>query len=178
MSLTGSPIPEAAAAIDILRAVGLRTGYVNVVSCPTCGRTGIDVAAIARRVESELADIRVPLTVAVMGAWSMAPARRARRTSAWQAGGLSRAGGSAGGEGSSYAVGAIFEKGKAPEKVEGDLAAILIERTRGWPRNGPHRRKRRRERPGKGVSAFSGPLSFHTGGRHQPCLRLTAYFRM
>lgn len=67
VSLTGSPIPEAAAAIDILRAVGLRTGYVNVVSCPTCGRTGIDVAAIARRVESELGDIRVPLTVAVMG---------------------------------------------------------------------------------------------------------------
>lgn len=87
VSLTGSPIPEAAAAIDILRAVGLRTGYVNVVSCPTCGRTGIDVAAIARRVESELADIRVPLTVAVMGCVVNGPARRARRTSAWQAAG-------------------------------------------------------------------------------------------
>lgn len=67
VSLTGSPIPEAAAAIDILKACGLRKSFVNVVACPTCGRTGIDVAAIARRVESELADVRVPMTVAVMG---------------------------------------------------------------------------------------------------------------
>ena len=67
VSLTGSPIPEAQAAIDILRACGLRKSYVNVVSCPTCGRTGIDVAAIARRVQEELSDIRVPMTVAVMG---------------------------------------------------------------------------------------------------------------
>ena len=130
VSLTGSPIPEAAAAIDILRAVGLRTGYVNVVSCPTCGRTGIDVAAIARRVESELADIRVPLTVAVMGCVVNGPGEAREADIGLAGGGLSRAGGSAGGEGSSYAVGAIFEKGKAPEKVEGDLAAILIERTR------------------------------------------------
>lgn len=130
VSLTGSPIPEAAAAIDILRAVGLRTGYVNVVSCPTCGRTGIDVAAIARRVESELADIRVPLTVAVMGCVVNGPGEAREADIGLAGGGLSRAGGSAGGEGSSYAVGAIFEKGKAPEKVEGDLAAILIERAR------------------------------------------------
>ena len=47
-----------------------------------------------------------------------------------EAGRIAISGGSAGGEGSSYAVGAIFEKGKAPEKVEGDLAAILIERAR------------------------------------------------
>ena len=130
VSLTGSPIPEAAAAIDILRAVGLRTGYVNVVSCPTCGRTGIDVAAIARRVESELADIRVPLTVAVMGCVVNGPGEAREADIGLAGGGLSRAGGSAGGEGSSYAVGAIFEKGKAPEKVDGDLAAILIERAR------------------------------------------------
>ena len=122
--------PEAAAAIDILRAVGLRTGYVNVVSCPTCGRTGIDVAAIARRVESELADIRVPLTVAVMGCVVNGPGEAREADIGLAGGGLSRAGGSAGGEGSSYAVGAIFEKGKAPEKVDGDLAAILIERAR------------------------------------------------
>ena len=130
VSLTGSPIPEAAAAIDILRAVGLRTGYVNVVSCPTCGRTGIDVAAIARRVETELADIRVPLTVAVMGCVVNGPGEAREADIGLAGGGLSRAGGSAGGEGSAYAVGAIFEKGKAPEKVEGDLAAILIERAR------------------------------------------------
>ena len=130
VSLTGSPIPEAAAAIDILRAVGLRTGYVNVVSCPTCGRTGIDVAAIARRVESELSDIRVPLTVAVMGCVVNGPGEAREADIGLAGGGLSSAGGSAGGEGSAYAVGAIFEKGKPPEKVEGDLAAILIERAR------------------------------------------------
>ena len=130
VSLTGSPIPEAQAAIDILRAVGLRKGYVNVVACPTCGRTGIDVAAIAARVEKELADIRVPLTVAVMGCVVNGPGEAREADIGLAGGGLSAAGGAQGGQGSSYAVGAIFEKGKVPERVEGDLAAILIERAR------------------------------------------------
>lgn len=130
VSLTGSPIPEAAAAIDILRAVGLRKGYVNVVSCPTCGRTGVDVAAIARRVETELADIRVPLTVAVMGCVVNGPGEAREADIGLAGGGLSAAGGAQGGQGSGYAVGAIFEKGKAPERVEGDLAGILIRRAR------------------------------------------------
>lgn len=129
VSLTGSPIPEAAAAIDILRAVGLRKGYVNVVSCPTCGRTSVDVAAIARRVETELSDLRVPLTVAVMGCVVNGPGE-AREADIGLAGGGLSAGGAAGGQGSGYAVGAIFEKGKAPERVEGDLAGILIRRAR------------------------------------------------
>ena len=130
VSLTGSPIPEAAAAIGILRAVELRTGYVNVVSCPTCGRTGIDVAAIARRVETELADIRVPMTVAVMGCVVNGPGEAREADIGLAGGGLSSAGGTAGGEGSAYAVGAIFEKGRPPEKVQGDLAGILIARAR------------------------------------------------
>ena len=130
VSLTGSPIPEAAAAIDILKAVGLRNSFVNVVSCPTCGRTGIDVAAIAKRVETELADIRVPMTVAVMGCVVNGPGEAREADIGLAGGGLSSAGGAAGGEGSTYAVGAIFEKGKAAQKVEGDLAAILIERAR------------------------------------------------
>ncbi len=130
VSLTGSPIPEAAAAIDILRAVGLRKSYVNVVSCPTCGRTGIDVAAIARRVEQELSDLRVPLTVAVMGCVVNGPGEAREADVGLAGGGLSSAGGAAGGEGSGYAVGAIFEKGKPPQRVEGDLAAILIARAR------------------------------------------------
>ncbi len=130
VSLTGSPIPEASAAIDILRAVGLRTGYVNVVSCPTCGRTGIDVASIARRVEDALSDIRVPLTVAVMGCVVNGPGEAREADIGLAGGGLSSAGGLAGGEGSGYAVGAIFEKGCAPERVEGDLADILISRAR------------------------------------------------
>ena len=130
VSLTGSPIPEAGAAIDILRAVGLRKGFVNVVSCPTCGRTGIDVAAIAKRVEDELKDIRVPMTVAVMGCVVNGPGEAREADIGLAGGGLSAAGGASGGEGSGYAVGAIFEKGKNPERVEGDLAGILSERAR------------------------------------------------
>ena len=130
VSLTGSPLPEAQAAIDILRAVGLRKGYVNVVACPTCGRTGIDVAAIAARVERELSDIRVPLTVAVMGCVVNGPGEAREADIGLAGGGLSAAGGAQGGQGSRYAVGAVFEKGKAPERVEGDLAAILIARAR------------------------------------------------
>ncbi|MBP3542137.1 MAG: flavodoxin-dependent (E)-4-hydroxy-3-methylbut-2-enyl-diphosphate synthase [Clostridia bacterium] len=129
VSLTGSPIPEAQAAIDILRACGLRNSYVNVVSCPTCGRTGIDVAAIARRVEKELSDIRVPLTVAVMGCVVNGPGE-AREADIGIAGGGLSAAKNAGGEGGDYAVGALFEKGKEPRKVEGDLAGILIARVR------------------------------------------------
>ena len=67
VSLTGDPVPEAKAAWDILRALNLRTHGVQLVSCPTCGRTCIDVAGIAARVEKELSDIQVPLKVAVMG---------------------------------------------------------------------------------------------------------------
>ena len=65
VSLTGDPVPEAKAAWDILRALNLRTHGVQLVSCPTCGRTCIDVAGIAARVEKELSDIQVPLKVAV-----------------------------------------------------------------------------------------------------------------
>ena len=130
VSLTGSPIPEAGAAIDILRAVGLRKSFLNVVSCPTCGRTGIDVTAIAKRVEKELADIRVPLTVAVMGCVVNGPGEAREADIGLAGGGLSAAGGKAGGEGSEYCEGVIFEKGKTSEKVEGDLAGILISRAR------------------------------------------------
>lgn len=130
VSLTGSPIPEAQAAIDILKAVGLRKDHVDVVSCPTCGRTGIDVAGIAERVERELADIRIPLTVAVMGCVVNGPGEAREADIGIAGGGLSAAGGNAGGAGSTYGVGALFEKGKAPVKVEGDLGAILIARAR------------------------------------------------
>ncbi len=129
VSLTGDPLPEVAAAIEILRACGLRRDYVNVISCPTCGRTSIDVAAIATRVKQALAGIRVPLTVAVMGCVVNGPGE-AREADIGLAGGGLAEGQAAGGAGSAYATGAIFERGKAPEKVEGDLAGVLIERAR------------------------------------------------
>ena len=89
----------------------------------------MDVAAIAERVQRELNDLRVPMTVAVMGCVVNGPGE-AREADIGLAGGGLSAGGTAGGEGSDYAVGALFEKGKAPERVEGDLAGILIKRAR------------------------------------------------
>ncbi len=129
VSLTGSPLPEPKAAIDILRAVGIRKDFVNVVSCPTCGRTSIDIPAVARRVRDELSEIDVPLTVAVMGCVVNGPGE-AREADIGLAGGGLSSGGSAGGEGSCYQVGAIFERGKAPVRVEGDLAGELIARAK------------------------------------------------
>lgn len=129
VSLTGDPVPEVGAALDILKACGLRRDYVNVLSCPTCGRTSVDVTAIATRVKRELADVRVPLTVAVMGCVVNGPGE-AREADIGLAGGGLAEGQPAGGQGGDYAVGAIFERGKAPEKVTGDLAAELIRRAR------------------------------------------------
>ena len=115
VSLSGDPLPEAKAAWDILRALGMRTQGVQLVSCPTCGRTCIDVAGIAARVEEELKDITVPLKVAVMGCVVNGPGE-AREADVGIAGGKSG--------------GALFVKGQAPVKVEGDLGAILIEAAR------------------------------------------------
>ncbi len=128
VSLTGSPLPEPRAAIEILQAIGLRKNFVNVVSCPTCGRTGIDVTAIAQRVQQELADVRVPLTVAVMGCVVNGPGE-AREADVGLAGGGLAAGGD-GGETNDYAVGALFERAAAPRRIEGDLAGQLIARAR------------------------------------------------
>ncbi len=66
VSLTGSPLAEPKAAIDILRAIGLR-GALQLISCPTCGRTQVDVEAIAKEVEQRTAHITQPVKVAVMG---------------------------------------------------------------------------------------------------------------
>ena len=67
VSLTADPVREVEAAKAILRAAGLRREGVNIIACPTCGRTVIPVADIARRVEEALSDLTVPLKVAVMG---------------------------------------------------------------------------------------------------------------
>ncbi|MCL2577778.1 MAG: flavodoxin-dependent (E)-4-hydroxy-3-methylbut-2-enyl-diphosphate synthase [Defluviitaleaceae bacterium] len=67
VSLSGDPVAEIHAAREILSAMGLRSFGVIVIACPTCGRTDIDVAEIAARLEKKLAHITTPLTVAVMG---------------------------------------------------------------------------------------------------------------
>ena len=115
VSLSGDPLPEAAAAWDILRALDLRIRGVQLIACPTCGRTCIPVADIGKRVEQELADVTVPLKVAVMGCVvnGLGEGREAD---------VGIAGGKTGG--------VLFVKGQEPVKVEGDLGAILIERVR------------------------------------------------
>ena len=116
VSLSGDPVPEAKAGWDILRALNLRTRGVQLIACPTCGRTGIPVARIAERVERELGDVTVPLKVAVMGC-VVNGIGEGREADVGIAGG---------GNGS----GVLFVRGEEPRKVEGDLAEILIRKVR------------------------------------------------
>ncbi len=67
VSLTADPVREVEAGIAILKAAGKRSGGVKFVSCPTCGRTRIDLVALAHEVETRLKDCKKDITVAVMG---------------------------------------------------------------------------------------------------------------
>ena len=67
VSLTADPVREVTAGIAILKAAGVRTGGVKFVSCPTCGRTEIDLISLATRVEERVRDLNRDITVAVMG---------------------------------------------------------------------------------------------------------------
>ncbi len=106
VSLTGDPVHEPAAALDILRAVGLRGG-IRFVSCPTCGRTQIDVASIAQRLAREFSDVDRPVTVAVMGCVVNGPGE-ARDADIALCGGKD--------------CGALYIAGKPVRKLTGDLA--------------------------------------------------------
>ncbi|MGX8706567.1 MAG: flavodoxin-dependent (E)-4-hydroxy-3-methylbut-2-enyl-diphosphate synthase [bacterium] len=112
VSLSGDPVQEVPAGLSILRACGLRKDGLEIISCPTCGRTGIDVEGIARRVRAECADIRVPLKVAVMGCVVNGPGE-AREADLGVAGGKD-------------GKGILFLRGQEPKPVSGDLAALLI----------------------------------------------------
>ena len=67
VSLTADPVREVAAGIAILKAAGLRKGGVRFVSCPTCGRTEIDLISLASEVEKRVSSLNRDITVAVMG---------------------------------------------------------------------------------------------------------------
>lgn len=67
VSLTGDPVEEIKSAKLILRTLGLRKGGIEVVSCPTCGRTQIDLISLANQVEQVVADYPLDIKVAVMG---------------------------------------------------------------------------------------------------------------
>lgn len=110
VSLTGDPEPEAEAGIEILRALGMRGG-VNVVSCPTCGRTCIDVSGIARRIQQATAHVTKNLTVAVMGCVVNGPGE-AREADVGMAGGKNG--------------GILFRRGCKPETVRGNLEEIFL----------------------------------------------------
>lgn len=112
VSLTDDPVEEVYAAKDILKAAGLRKDGVNIISCPTCGRTRIDLIGLVNQVDQALKDCKKPITVAVMGCVVNGPGE-AREADI----------GIAGGDG----CGLIFEKGQAVEKLPYDalLPALL-----------------------------------------------------
>ena len=67
VSLTENPIEEVYAGWGILKALGLRERGINFVSCPTCGRTQIDLIGLAKRVEEKFKNLDLPITIATMG---------------------------------------------------------------------------------------------------------------
>ena len=117
VSLTDNPIEEIKAAKDILKAVGLKTGGVNIVSCPTCGRTKIDLISLANKVEKALENCDKNITVAVMGCVVNGPGEAKEADI-----------GIAGGDG----CGIIFKKGEILRKVsEKDLFDELMKEIKG-----------------------------------------------
>ena len=113
VSLTADPVEEVRAAFDLLSAIGLRQRGVNLVSCPTCGRTKIDLIGLANRVEAALATCDKQITVAVMGCVVNGPGEAKHADI-----------GIAGGDG----VGLLFKKGEILRKVpENELFSALME---------------------------------------------------
>lgn len=110
VSLTDDPVEEVYAAKDILKAAGLRKEGVNIISCPTCGRTQIDLIGLVNQVDEALKNCEKPITVAVMGCIVNGPGE-AREADI----------GIAGGDG----CGMLFEKGQQICKLPYD--ALLPE---------------------------------------------------
>ena len=109
VSLTGDPLEEIKSAKLILRTLGLRKGGIEVVSCPTCGRTKIDLIGLANQVEEMVQDIQLDLKVAVMGCVVNGPGE-AKEADIGIAGGI--------GEGLLIKKGEIVKKVKEEELLE------------------------------------------------------------
>jgi len=105
VSLTGDPLEEIKSAKIILRTLGLRKGGVEIVSCPTCGRTQIDLIGLATKVENMVSDIPLDIKVAVMGCVVNGPGE-AREADIGIAGGIGE--------------GLIIKKGEIIKKVPED----------------------------------------------------------
>ncbi|MCI8553652.1 MAG: flavodoxin-dependent (E)-4-hydroxy-3-methylbut-2-enyl-diphosphate synthase [Clostridiales bacterium] len=107
VSLTAAPEKEVETARDLLSVLGLRSGGPRLISCPTCGRTGIDLIGIAAEVEQRLRTVEKPITVAVMGCVVNGPGE-AREADVGLAGGKGKA--------------AIFRRGQVVRTVKEECA--------------------------------------------------------
>ena len=105
VSMTDNPVKEVKAGFDILKAAGIKTDCVKLVSCPTCGRTKIDLISLAKEIEDALANCNKQITVAVMGCVVNGPGEAKEADI-----------GVAGGDG----CGVIFKRGEVLKKVNED----------------------------------------------------------
>ncbi|MGQ9629585.1 MAG: flavodoxin-dependent (E)-4-hydroxy-3-methylbut-2-enyl-diphosphate synthase [bacterium] len=113
VSLTANPAEEVRVGWEILKALGLRKRGIEIISCPTCGRTQVDIIGIAEEVERRTANVRTPLKVAIMGCAVNGPGE-AKMADV----------GIAGGKG----MGLLFRRGEAIRSVEGSkLVDSLLE---------------------------------------------------
>lgn len=120
VSLTGNPVEEIKTAKLVLKTLGLRKGGVEVVSCPTCGRTRIDLIDLANQVEDMVADIPLDIKVAVMGCVVNGPGE-AREADIGIAGGVGE--------------GLLIKKGEIVKKVkEEELLETLRQELLNWKR--------------------------------------------
>lgn len=118
VSLTGDPVPEVFAGIEILRSLGLWNTGIEFIACPTCARTDINVEEIVRRVQAETSGVTLPLKVAVMGCVVNGPGE-AREADIGLAGGKGKA--------------ALFQKGQLLASGETEaMVALLIEKLKAW----------------------------------------------
>ena len=118
VSLTGDPLEEIKSAKLILKTLGLRKGGIEVVSCPTCGRTRIDLISLANKVETMVAEFPLDIKVAVMGCVVNGPGE-AKEADIGIAGGIGE--------------GLLIKKGEIIKKVkEEELSDVLREELEHW----------------------------------------------
>ncbi|SHJ91018.1 flavodoxin-dependent (E)-4-hydroxy-3-methylbut-2-enyl-diphosphate synthase [Paramaledivibacter caminithermalis] len=112
VSLTGDPSEEVRVGKEILQSLNIRSFGINFISCPTCGRTQIDLVKLTKKIENALKDIKLPITVAVMGCAVNGPGE-AREADLGIAGGKNSA--------------LLFKKGKIIKKVpEGEIVDAIL----------------------------------------------------
>jgi (E)-4-hydroxy-3-methylbut-2-enyl-diphosphate synthase len=113
VSLTSDPINEVRAAYEILRALKLRERGIELISCPTCGRSDIDIINLTHEIEEQLLRVKTPLKVAIMGCVVNGPGE-AKEADVGIAGGRGQ--------------GILFKKGEVVAKIpEAELKSRLLE---------------------------------------------------